>query len=199
MAQFSPKIKTCQSIVHSFEQNQLVIISEITPLPRFDLEKFSNLDIIAGQDDDLDDSKVEGGFIFLNATKNTEMTWSRLERNLNTYWLSGNQLNEMYTLNYILKNPILKSDDSLKDLKWDFMPRDKYVSGRWYKGGEFLDTKPVVIQNNWVTGVDHKMERAHKQKQWFLEDNQKSCLDPKNYLKEAILWKDGEIVTKGRR
>lgn len=52
----------------------------------------------------------------------------------------------------------------------------------------------MVIQNNWVVGTDKKMERAHLQKQWFLEESGEKCLPSQSYLKEPILFLNGERV-----
>ena len=54
-----------------------------------------------------------------------------------------------------------------------------------------------MIQNNWVIGTDRKMERAQKQKQWFLDEGGESCLPSDTYLKHPTLFdNNGEIVTK---
>ena len=71
-------------------------------------------------------------------------------------------------------------------VKWAFFPKDKFVSGRWYRGRtqEFDGTDPIVIQNNWAVGIDEKIGRAKRFKQWYLEEDDRTCV--KNFKEKPF-------------
>ena len=146
----------------------------------------ANVDIIAGQDGDLTANAIEGGFIFLRASIHTIQIWKLLKSILERNWKGKlletgvtTQLNEMAVLNGILKD---KNNDWCE---WAFFPKEKFVSGRWYRGGSFKFTDPVVIQNNWIVGNYNKERRARLWGQWFLDEDGGNCLDSAKFDKHA--------------
>ncbi|XP_071094444.1 uncharacterized protein [Haliotis cracherodii] len=54
---------------------------------------------------------------------------------------------------------------------------DKFADGRWYKMDEEKKKtlRPLIINNNWVTGNKAKMRRARKFHHWFWKENDEMC------------------------
>ncbi|XP_046578815.1 uncharacterized protein LOC124286479 [Haliotis rubra] len=54
---------------------------------------------------------------------------------------------------------------------------DKFADGRWYKMDEEkrLTLRPLIINNNWVTGNKAKLRRARKFHHWFWKKDEGEC------------------------
>ncbi|XP_067648679.1 uncharacterized protein [Haliotis asinina] len=54
---------------------------------------------------------------------------------------------------------------------------DKFADGRWYKMDEEkrLTLRPLIINNNWVTGNKAKLRRARKFHHWFWKEDEEEC------------------------
>jgi hypothetical protein len=142
------------------------------PLPY--LRNFSDFDVIAGQDGDLSHRNAEGGFLYLNATYSTKDMWGKL-RETQLLQLNCRQFDDSRCQNLSatpdLGNEMFLLQQSLHEVKWDFFPLDKFVSGLWYEDTYFRKhTQPVVIQNNWIKGNYNKTIRARKWNHWYLTE-----------------------------
>ena len=115
----------------------------------------------------------------MRATSHTKLIWKQLKNKLESNWNDsqkskkskiGKRINEMAILNSLLKSKVNGW------CKWRFFPKNKFVSGRYYRGGKFKNTDPAVIQNNWANGIYNKVRRAKLWKQWFLDKTGNFCL-----------------------
>ena len=64
--------------------------------------------------------------------------------------------------------------NELKVIALDF---DTHVGGKWYN--EETRPKcfvPYTVQNNWLVGIEHKVQRMHSFGQWFLDDDNDTCI-----------------------
>lgn len=142
--------------------------------PSFVLRQYENFDIILGQDGALHEEIPEAGFIFLNNTRRTRLLWRMTiewqARQLNT--LVDGEVGD-------LGNEMLQLPNLLKDTecKWTFFPVKHFVSGKWYLDWELRsNSDPIVIQNNWLIGVEKKISRAKSWGHWYLQpEDGKSC------------------------
>ena len=102
------------------------------PLPY--LRNFSDFDVIAGQDGDLRHRNAEGGFLYLNATYTTKAMWGKL-RETQLLQLNCRKFDDSRCQNVSatpdLGNEMFLLQQSLHEVKWDFFPLDKFVSGLW--------------------------------------------------------------------
>ena len=138
------------------------------------LRNFRGQDVIAGQDGDLNDRIPEGGFLFLNSTSHTIVLWESLVN-----WQSkilgnsreaeiGDLGNEMLQLPHLLKS---------SNCTWSFFPVDSFVSGKWYSSSAMRkQSTPLVIQNNWIVGLESKVKRAQSWGHWYLSPNGERCI-----------------------
>jgi len=62
------------------------------------------------------------------------------------------------------------------------LDRNRFLDGTWYNGtdvnGTHLDPmkrKPITIQNNWIIGLQKKMERAKMYNHWFWDEKKRMC------------------------
>lgn len=58
------------------------------------------------------------------------------------------------------------------------LSQEEYVRGLWYEGHNPLSTlkKEIVIQNNYIIGIESKIQRAKRYNHWFLKDDRQSCM-----------------------
>jgi len=138
------------------------------------LHRFHNQDVIAGQDGDgLLDRYPEGGFLFLNSTVKA--------RALSDALLSW----QIEVLRYMHESEVGDAGNEMLQLprllaqlncSWSFFPESLFVSGRWYSSETLRSqTTPLVIQNNWLVGVQPKVERAKLWGHWHLTFNETKC------------------------
>ena len=137
--------------------------------PSAQLERYTNYDVIAGQDGLLEQNNAEAGFLFLNSTPGTIKLWQKIrhrqETQLSTRWYS-------FQANSDAGNEMLLLQKYLSDVHWTFFDRHRFVSGLWYMNATFrANTAPVVIQNNWIRGNAAKILRAQRWSHWFLLEN----------------------------
>lgn len=55
-------------------------------------------------------------------------------------------------------------------LKVEWLDPCMFVCGKWYMSSSYREScpNPLVLQNNWITGVDKKIQRAKRFHHWFL-------------------------------
>ena len=93
--------------------------------------------------------------------------------------------NEMDLLNRIIQNTTTTAKDDEQKVNVTFLDDKRFASGLFYddpneylkadKEGNIVDM-PVVIQNNWISGVDRKVERAKQWGHWYLSDDVDTCI-----------------------
>lgn len=143
--------------------------------PSILLPTYTNYDVIAGQDGLLEQNYAEGGFLFLNSTHGTVRLWQKIRKHQETElsrstWLrfASNRETEHGNEMFLLRK-------FLHDVRWTFFDKRRFVSGLWYTDDRFrTNTKPLVIQNNWIRGNAEKIRRAQQWGHWFLLANN-SC------------------------
>lgn len=138
------------------------------------LERFQNQDLVAGKDGEDQDEFPEAGFVFLNSTSRTRklwdgmVTWQRRAIDSMTEENAGDAGNEMLQLPEMLKQT---------KCTWSYFPESQFVSGKWYVNEKIRSSSsPVVIQNNWIVGTQHKIHRAKLWGHWYLHPGGRSCL-----------------------
>ncbi len=142
--------------------------------PTIELSRFSDIDVITGQDGNINDNIPEGGFIFLNSTVSTRNMWRRL-RLEHKKILSKLHADEVGDAG----SEMLLLPKYLASVKWRFFSRSKFVSGKWYRDKKMRErAKPIVIQNNWIIGNHNKTLRARAWGHWYLNDAQNACQIP---------------------
>ena len=133
--------------------------------------------------------EIGGNFLFLNPTLATRRLWSEVCRrfekayrdnriaqrsSLRRKYIENDQstLTKLVFFNeaFKAKNPVV----------FRTLDTERFVDGRWYKGREkstktpfyFSKTSqsPIVINNNFVKGIDNKKQRAIKHDHWFLTE-----------------------------
>ncbi|XP_070552145.1 uncharacterized protein [Ptychodera flava] len=114
---------------------------------------------------------ISGGFIYLSNTETTKTLWLDVFRQFED---RVNALNdESRKMGYIVSEmKILSKELTTTDIRVKTLPIENFVSGLWYKKPQLRDiTNPVVIQVNYIIGVDEKIKQAKRWGHWFLTDD----------------------------
>lgn len=128
-------------------------------------EAFSGaVDILSANDSGGSASKlISAGFLAVKSNQKVkklfQMYTTRYRKLLKQKQLIGEQ---------ILMTHLLQEFPNV-NVKW--LDECEYASGRWYGEIEYRKrcATPAVLQNNWIIGVDKKMERAKSWNHWFLQ------------------------------
>lgn len=139
-------------------------------------------DIISADNDVTQEGgQPSAGFMFFNPSQSTKYFWNRvteLHQNLiskgRSYGDSDDWGDEMKIIQRLWWR-WEKFDDKIR---LHLLSKDRFVSGQWYKGEYQSKTIPFVTQNNWIVGIQSKLERAKKNNHWFLDDHNNRCLLP---------------------
>ncbi|XP_070552143.1 uncharacterized protein [Ptychodera flava] len=114
---------------------------------------------------------ISGGFIYLSNTQVTKALWWDV---FHRFEVCVNGLNdESQKMGYSSSEMKILSEELTKtDIRVKTLPLENFVSGLWYKKPKLREiTNPVVIQVNYVIGVDEKIKLAKRWGHWFLTDD----------------------------
>jgi len=110
--------------------------------------------------------RTQGGFQLLRSTSSTIRVWKKLIEALK-YRLG----NEQALFDKIVSNE--------RNLKLEWLDSNLFISGKYYNQNQkmlsepncFIETKYMVILNNWIKGNSAKEKRAKLWGRWFLDEN----------------------------
>lgn len=158
-------------------------------------------------------AEVSGNFFYLRPTLATRRMWDEItnefekafnnahfEKKAPTSWTYIENDQSMLT-KLVLRNETWRKSYPLSFLTLDM---ELFTDGRWYKPEEGFYTSerarhPVVINNNFVIGVDEKTARAKKWGHWFWDEKEEKCLDAvvKKAVRKGRKISEGEISMDG--
>ena len=93
----------------------------------------------------------------------------------------GDAGNEQHLFTEFLR----RKDTTNSDFTFQTMPKDRYVSGVWYRSKSRRKCpRPFAIQNNWIIGNAAKIQRAKRFGHWYLSRDGTKCV--KNTIKEVL-------------
>lgn len=115
---------------------------------------------------------LQGGFQLLRPTAPTVSVWKKLlhqfedvlqQADKDKYLGDGGS--EQLMLDKLIRRE--------PELKVSWLPREYFVPGIYYRDPKFAAsiTNPKVILNNYIVGIDKKIERAKQWNHWFLNDD----------------------------
>ncbi|XP_070571223.1 uncharacterized protein [Ptychodera flava] len=145
------------------------------------ISKCQGFDIVSTSNS-LGEGGISTGFIYINTTASGKRVWLNMFREFGAYMetqVNGSAMmtgpnSEMVTLRRVIHKDHVK----VKTL-----PLKNFVSGLWYKNATLREiTKPIVIQNNYIVGVDAKIGRAQTWGHWYLT-NDGQCKDNRELVK----------------
>lgn len=127
-------------------------------------------------------TSVLGGFMVLKATKPTISLWAKLSTKMWELYKRIKLANENANVSkfendqvYFTKLVKMK----YANVKSGYLSNKKFSDGKWYGFTKKEQTKvvPMIINNNWITGNDKKIQRAKKWGHWFLMKDRKCDLN----------------------
>ncbi|XP_070571226.1 uncharacterized protein [Ptychodera flava] len=145
------------------------------------INKCKGFDIVSTSNS-LGEGGISTGFIYINTTASGKRVWLDMFRKFGAYMktqVNGSaMMSSTHSEMIILERVIQKTHVKVKTL-----PLKDFVSGLWYKNTTLRAiTKPAVIQNNYIVGVDAKIGRAQTWGHWYLT-NDGQCKDNTELLK----------------
>lgn len=126
--------------------------------------------------------EIGGNFLYLKPSLATRRTWrevcDRFEKAYHRHGMDGHSKkfrrymeNDQSTL-----TKLLFFDHEFKERNptvFRALDTELFVDGRWYSGGKYYKSKksrsPVLINNNFLIGIDQKKQRAKTHGHWFGE------------------------------
>lgn len=148
--------------------------------------------------------EVGGNFLFLNPTLPTRRLWrevsTRFEESFRKSRMDGRSDNAAKTVKwrYIENDQSLLTRLALYDealrargnaVVFRALDVELFVDGRWYGEGTDREAKshyqhgrsrsPVLINNNFIIGIENKMRRAQRHGHWFLDGDDGKCVEQK--------------------
>lgn len=136
--------------------------------------------------------EVSGNFFYLHPTLATRRLWGEItgefekaygnahleDKNASSWTYIENDQSLLTKL--VLRNETWRARYPVNLITLDM---EKFVDGRWYdtEGGFYSSARarrPVVINNNFVIGVDKKTERAKSFGHWFWDEKKLRCDRP---------------------
>ncbi|CDF34982.1 Glycosyltransferase, family GT77 [Chondrus crispus] len=135
--------------------------------------------------------EVSGNFFYLRPTLATRRMWDEVTNGFEAAFRKEHfEKKAADSWTYIENDQSLLTKLVLRNETWrrsyplTFLTLDMelFTDGRWYKPEEGFYTtdrarEPVVINNNFVIGVQEKTMRAKKWDHWFWDEKQKKCLN----------------------
>lgn len=142
------------------------------------IEASDEVDLIATLDAG---RNIAGGFLFLRPTISMRKLYNVLIRRFENEFnkkkgdsLRGGDKISMGSDQSIISSLILYEPDFRRrfPVVYRILDRELFVCGRWYNPGMYTSLKsrsPVVIQNNWISGVGLKTARLKRFGHWYID------------------------------
>ena len=123
---------------------------------------------------------VAAGFLYMLPTNGMIKLWKKLNNNLQKLGKQIQKLSEDETISesdndQTYFNRLVK--EKYAGIRINVLPFDVFADGRWYKLSEKErnEIKPLIVNNNWVSGNRLKIHRAKKFHHWFWKQNKTEC------------------------
>jgi len=134
--------------------------------------------------------EIGGNFVFLRATNHTQVMYHDLCDNFEGEFLARNMDTRTDTNKELMPNDqtilshfVYKNKQYAAKYQCEFvvLDRDLYLDGIWYRG-KYEDRPrthyPIVVNNNYISGLANKQKRAVEFGHWFLDDDGVTCIRP---------------------
>jgi hypothetical protein len=126
------------------------------------------------------------GFYYMKASPRMKQFWRELIRRLidlrNMFSCLRNEdlVRERDNDQMVLFDMI---QEHYKNIIIYFLPQDRFIDGKWYRSPDTRVLRDAVIMNfNFIIGIDNKIIRAKNFDQWFISDDNATCL-PHRYTR----------------
>ncbi|KAL8601467.1 hypothetical protein ACOMHN_000409 [Nucella lapillus] len=127
-----------------------------------------------------DKNKTAGGFLILNPTVATVLFWRQLTHMMDELFNKLKTQTSSATVSEMLNDQEFFSSLARRryvGIRIVYLPSDTFPDGKWYSlsAHRRQNSHPVIINNNWVVGIDNKRQRAKSFGHWFWNDLEKKC------------------------
>ncbi|KAA8496580.1 hypothetical protein FVE85_0309 [Porphyridium purpureum] len=130
--------------------------------------------------------ELQGNFLVLRPNMRTRALWDEITHrfqisynnccaNVEPDTFVGGIEQDQNLLSHLMAFSAARFIFALKLIQLD---RDLFVDGMWYTPGKYtsvVSKQPISIQNNWIVGVQNKIERAQKYGHWFWTGTGRLC------------------------
>lgn len=137
------------------------------------------------------------GFLRIRANERTKTLWNTLHSRFRdaVAKLRVDKDSARVQSEQAILNELLKSSPNIVS---SILPRSEYVDGSFYRDHVRRHScpTPVLINNNFIIGVDAKIERARRWKHFFLDDRDAmTCLDATSLSQTLGGWEPREFFS----
>lgn len=135
--------------------------------------------------------EIGGNFLYLNPTLATRRVWREVSNRFETAYKNSKMEGHSSRIRRYMENDqstltkLIFFDERFKTrnpVVFRALDTELFVDGRWYdnKTKHYTSARsrsPIVINNNFLIGIDKKKQRAAKNGHWFVKSDGKTCDD----------------------
>lgn len=133
--------------------------------------------------------EIGGNFLYLNPTLSTRRVWGEVYRRFAKAYKDNRMEGHTSRYRRYMENDqstltkLIFFDEKFKSrnpVVFRALDTELFVDGRWYdleskKYTSRRSRSPIVINNNFLIGIDKKKKRAQEHGHWFVSDNGQTC------------------------
>ena len=166
--------------VFAFEGDQIWLRDPVRFVKRV-IESGDEVDIVGTMDTR---HEIGGNFLYLNPTLSTRRTWNEVCARFNSAYTRLRMDGHSKKYRRYMENDqstltkLVLFDEAFKKINptvFRSLDTQLFVDGRWYKGRTYYHSEasrsPVMINNNFLIGIENKKQRAIEHGHWFLKED----------------------------
>lgn len=133
--------------------------------------------------------EIGGNFLYLNPTLSTRRLWGEVCRRFAKAYKDNKMDSHTSRYKRYMENDqstltkLIFFDEKFKSMNpvvFRALDVDLFVDGRWYddEGKKYTSARsrsPIVINNNFLVGINNKKKRAQQHGHWFLQADERTC------------------------
>lgn len=170
--------------VFAFETDQIWLRDPVPAVRRL-VESGDGVDLVGTLDTR---NQIGGNFLYFAPTLATRRLWREVAKRFSEAYHSAG-MHKRHTAKF---ERYIENDQSIltrlvfydpafrerNPIVFRALDTDRFVDGRWYDGTQFYGASaqsPTMINNNFLVGIDPKIERARRFGHWFWDAANKRC------------------------
>lgn len=171
--------------VFAFETDQIWLRDPVPFVQRL-IHSGDEVDVVGTLDSR---HEIGGNFLYLNPTLSTRRVWREVCRRFERAYKGSKMEGHSARVRRYMENDqstltkLIFFDEKFKTrnpVVFRALDTELFVDGRWYdkKSKKYLSARsrsPIVINNNFLIGIDNKKKRATEHGHWFLKSDGKTC------------------------
>lgn len=171
--------------VFAFETDQIWLRDPVPFVQRL-IHSGDEVDVVGTLDSR---HEIGGNFLFLNPTLATRRVWREVCRRFEKAYKASKMEGHTSRFRRYMENDqstltkLIFFDEQFKSrnpVVFRALDTELFVDGRWYdsKSKEYTSARsqsPIVVNNNFLVGIENKKKRASEHGHWFVKSDGKTC------------------------